>query len=70
VLRRAGHTEAAVDLARAAGLYPAGILAEVVNDDGTMARRPQLERFAKNHDLTIMNIDDLIRFRRRHYPRL
>jgi 3,4-dihydroxy 2-butanone 4-phosphate synthase/GTP cyclohydrolase II len=65
VLRRAGHTEAAVDLARAAGLYPAGILAEVVNDNGTMARRPQLERFAKNHDLPIMTIDDLIRFRRR-----
>jgi 3,4-dihydroxy 2-butanone 4-phosphate synthase/GTP cyclohydrolase II len=65
VLRRAGHTEAAVDLAQAVGLYPAGILAEIVNDDGTMARRPQLERFAKEHDLTIMNIDDLIRFRRR-----
>jgi 3,4-dihydroxy 2-butanone 4-phosphate synthase/GTP cyclohydrolase II len=66
VLRRAGHTEAAVDLARAAGLYPAGILAEVVNDDGTMARRPQLERFARDNDLSIMSIDDLIRFRRRN----
>jgi 3,4-dihydroxy 2-butanone 4-phosphate synthase/GTP cyclohydrolase II len=65
VLRRAGHTEAAVDLARAAGLYPAGILSEIVNDDGTMARRPELESFANTHDLPILSIDDLIRFRRR-----
>jgi 3,4-dihydroxy 2-butanone 4-phosphate synthase / GTP cyclohydrolase II len=65
VLRRPGHTEAAVDLARAAGLNPAGILAEIVNDDGTMARRPELERFATNHDLTIMSIADLIQYRRR-----
>src|SRR4051795_9763728 len=49
VLKRAGHTEAAVDLARLAGMYPAGVLAEVVNDDGTMSRLPELERFATEH---------------------
>ena len=51
VLRRAGHTEAAVDLARLAGLRPAGVLAEVVNDDGTMARVPELLRFKEQHGL-------------------
>ena len=51
MLGGAGHTEAAVDLARLAGLTPAGVLAEVVNDDGTMARLPQLEVFAEEHDL-------------------
>jgi 3,4-dihydroxy 2-butanone 4-phosphate synthase / GTP cyclohydrolase II len=64
VLKRAGHTEAAVDLARLAGLYPAGVLAEIVNDDGTMARLPQLERFAAEHDLQMISIADLIRYRR------
>ncbi|MCZ7526075.1 MAG: bifunctional 3,4-dihydroxy-2-butanone-4-phosphate synthase/GTP cyclohydrolase II [Acidimicrobiia bacterium] len=64
VLKRAGHTEAAVDLARLAGLYPAGVLAEVVNDDGTMARLPQLERFAAEHGLQLISIADLIRYRR------
>jgi 3,4-dihydroxy 2-butanone 4-phosphate synthase / GTP cyclohydrolase II len=64
VLKRAGHTEAAVDLARLAGLYPAGVLAEVVNDDGTMARLPELERFASEHGLQIISIADLIRYRR------
>jgi 3,4-dihydroxy 2-butanone 4-phosphate synthase / GTP cyclohydrolase II len=64
VLKRAGHTEAAVDLARLAGLYPAGVLAEIVNDDGTMARLPQLERFAAAHDLQMISIADLIRYRR------
>jgi 3,4-dihydroxy 2-butanone 4-phosphate synthase/GTP cyclohydrolase II len=64
VLKRAGHTEAAVDLARLAGLTEAGVLAEVVNDDGTMARRPQLEVFAAEHDLHIITIADLIRYRR------
>lgn len=65
VLRRAGHTEAAVDLARLAGLSPAGALCEVVSDDGTMARLPELERFAENHGLTIVSIADLIAYRRR-----
>ena len=64
VLKRAGHTEAAVDLARLAGLSPAGVLAEVVNDDGTMARLPELERFAAEHDLAMISIADLIRYRR------
>jgi 3,4-dihydroxy 2-butanone 4-phosphate synthase/GTP cyclohydrolase II len=64
VLKRAGHTEAAVDLARMAGLYPAGVLSEIVNDDGTMARLPELERFAKEHDLVMISIADLVRHRR------
>jgi len=64
VLKRAGHTEAAVDLARLAGLSPAGVLAEVVNDDGTMSRLPELERFAAGHDLKLISIADLIRYRR------
>ena len=64
VLKRAGHTEAAVDLARLAGLQPAGVLAEVVNDDGTMARLPELERFAAEHGLQLISIADLIRYRR------
>jgi 3,4-dihydroxy 2-butanone 4-phosphate synthase/GTP cyclohydrolase II len=64
VLKRAGHTEAAVDLARLAGLSPAGVLAEVVNDDGTMSRLPELERFAGRHDLKLISIADLIRYRR------
>jgi len=66
VLKRAGHTEAAVDLARLAGLRPAGVLAEIVNDDGTMARLPQLEHFAAVHDLPLISIADLIAHRRRH----
>ncbi|MFN8036045.1 MAG: bifunctional 3,4-dihydroxy-2-butanone-4-phosphate synthase/GTP cyclohydrolase II [Acidimicrobiia bacterium] len=66
VLKRAGHTEAAVDLARLAGCYPAGVLAEVVNDDGTMMRVPQLELFAAEHDLHMVSIADLIRYRRRY----
>jgi len=65
VLKRAGHTEAAVDLARLAGRYPAGVLAEVMNDDGSVARLPDLERFAKEHDLLIGTIADLIAYRRR-----
>jgi 3,4-dihydroxy 2-butanone 4-phosphate synthase/GTP cyclohydrolase II len=64
VLRRAGHTEAAIDLARLAGLRPAGVLAEIVNDDGTMARLPQLLKFAKQHKLKICSIAALIEFRR------
>jgi 3,4-dihydroxy 2-butanone 4-phosphate synthase / GTP cyclohydrolase II len=65
VLKRAGHTEAAVDLARLAGLYPAGVLCEIVNEDGTMARLPDLIRFARQHRLRIISIADLIRYRRR-----
>jgi 3,4-dihydroxy 2-butanone 4-phosphate synthase/GTP cyclohydrolase II len=65
VLRRRGHTEAAVDLARLAGLTPAGVLAEVVNDDGTMARLPQLEVFAKEHDLKLISIEQLVEYRKR-----
>ncbi len=64
VLKRAGHTEASVDLARLAGCYPAGVLAEVTNDDGTMARLPELEKFAAEHNLQLISIADLIRFRR------
>ncbi len=64
VLNRAGHTEAAVDLARLAGLSPAGVLAEVVNDDGSMARGPDLVRFGEEHGLMIISIAHLIRFRR------
>lgn len=66
VLKRAGHTEAAVDLARLAGLAPAGVLCEVVNDDGTMARLPDLKRFAEQHGLLVISIADLIAYRRRH----
>ncbi|MDZ4827218.1 MAG: bifunctional 3,4-dihydroxy-2-butanone-4-phosphate synthase/GTP cyclohydrolase II [Actinomycetota bacterium] len=65
VLKRAGHTEAAVDLARLAGMQPAGVLAEIVNDDGTMRRLPDLETFAAEHDLVLISIADLIRFRSR-----
>ena len=65
VLRRPGHTEAAVDLARLAGLPEAGVLAEVVNDDGTMARLPRLREFAAAHDLALISIEQLIEYRRR-----
>jgi 3,4-dihydroxy 2-butanone 4-phosphate synthase / GTP cyclohydrolase II len=66
VLVRTGHTEAAVDLCRLAGLQPVGVLSEVVNDDGSMARRPQLEAFAQRHGLKIGTIADLIRYRLRN----
>jgi 3,4-dihydroxy 2-butanone 4-phosphate synthase / GTP cyclohydrolase II len=69
VLKRAGHTEAAVDLARLAGCNPAGVLAEIVNDDGTMQRRPDLEAFATEHGLVLVTIADLIRYRR-HWEKL
>jgi 3,4-dihydroxy 2-butanone 4-phosphate synthase/GTP cyclohydrolase II len=65
VLKRAGHTEAAVDLARLAGLYPAGVLCELVNDDGTMARLPELRRFCDEHGIHLISIADLIAHRRR-----
>lgn len=63
VLRRAGHTEAAVDLARLSGLYPAGVICEIMADDGTMARAPQLEEFAVRHQLKMTTIERLIRYR-------
>jgi 3,4-dihydroxy 2-butanone 4-phosphate synthase/GTP cyclohydrolase II len=65
VLRRAGHTEAAVDLATMAGMFPAGVICEVMNDDGTMARMPELVRVAREHDLVLISIADLIEYRRR-----
>jgi 3,4-dihydroxy 2-butanone 4-phosphate synthase / GTP cyclohydrolase II len=65
VLRRAGHTEAAVDLARLAGLPPAGVLCEIVNDDGSMARLPELRIFADRYGLALVSIADLIAYRRR-----
>ncbi|MGI6550346.1 MAG: bifunctional 3,4-dihydroxy-2-butanone-4-phosphate synthase/GTP cyclohydrolase II [Syntrophomonadales bacterium] len=66
VLRRAGHTEASVDLAKLAGLYPAGVICEIMNDDGTMARVPELLEFAAHHNLKIITIADLIQYRRQH----
>ncbi|QID33407.1 bifunctional 3,4-dihydroxy-2-butanone-4-phosphate synthase/GTP cyclohydrolase II [Pampinifervens florentissimum] len=63
VLERAGHTEASVDLARLAGLYPAGVICEIMKEDGTMARLPDLMEFAKRFDLKIITIADLIRYR-------
>jgi len=66
VLRRAGHTEAAVDLARMAGLAEAGVICEIMNDDGTMARMPQLEEFRKKHNLKWCTVADLIAYRRRN----
>ncbi len=67
VLRRAGHTEATVDLAKAAGMYPAGVLCEVTGADKTgMARLPELERFASQHGLDLISIADLVRYRRQH----
>jgi 3,4-dihydroxy 2-butanone 4-phosphate synthase/GTP cyclohydrolase II len=65
VLRRAGHTEAAADLAQLAGLRPAGVLCEILHDDGTMARLPELQRFRREHGLKICTIRDLIAYRRR-----
>ncbi|BCX89603.1 3,4-dihydroxy 2-butanone 4-phosphate synthase/GTP cyclohydrolase II [Methylomarinovum tepidoasis] len=66
VLSRAGHTEAGCDLARLAGLEPAAVIVEILNEDGTMARRPELERFAREHGLKMGTIADLIRYRLEH----
>ncbi|MBP6091204.1 MAG: bifunctional 3,4-dihydroxy-2-butanone-4-phosphate synthase/GTP cyclohydrolase II [Crocinitomicaceae bacterium] len=66
VLRRAGHTEAAVDLARLAGFEPAGVIVEILNEDGTMARLPELVEIAKKFDLKIVSIEDLIEYRIKH----
>src|SRR5439155_6160997 len=65
VLKRAGHTEATVDLARLAGMYPAGVLCEIMNEDGSMARMPQLVRVANLHGLRMISIADLIQHRRK-----
>jgi len=65
VLVRAGHTEATIDFMKLAGLYPAGVICEIMNDDGTMARLPQLLEFSKQHNLRICSITDLIEYRRR-----
>lgn len=64
VLKRCGHTEASVDLAKLAGLRPAGVICEIMNDDGTMARTPELMEFAKVHNLKIITIEDLVAYRR------
>jgi len=66
VLRRTGHTEAAIDLARLAGLKPAGAIVEIMNEDGTMARLPQLIKVAKKHHLKIISIEDLVSYRMQH----
>ncbi|KAB2814274.1 3,4-dihydroxy-2-butanone-4-phosphate synthase [Phaeocystidibacter luteus] len=63
VLRRTGHTEAAIDLARLAGLYPAGVIVEIMNEDGTMARLPQLLEIAAEHNLKVVSIEDLVAYR-------
>ena len=65
VLQRVGHTETAVDLARLAGLYPAGVICEILDDDGTAARRPQLEKFAHRHELKSITVADLVAYRLR-----
>ncbi len=66
VLKRAGHTEAAVDLARMAGFKPGGVICEVMNDDGSMARVPELRQFADDHNIKLVTIADLIQYRKRH----
>ncbi|MCX5935255.1 MAG: 3,4-dihydroxy-2-butanone-4-phosphate synthase, partial [Pseudanabaena sp. LacPavin_0818_WC45_MAG_42_6] len=66
VLKRAGHTEAAVDLAQMSGLYPAGVICEIQNDDGSMARLPELIEYAKLHNLKLISIADLISYRLAH----
>lgn len=63
VLKRAGHTEAAIDLAKLAGLYPAGVICEIMNEDGSMARFPELTEYSKKHNLKILFISDLIKYR-------
>ncbi len=66
VLRRTGHTEAAIDFARLAGLKPAGVIVEIMNEDGTMARLPQLQEVAKKFDIKIVSIEDLVAYRMEH----
>ena len=66
VLRRTGHTEAAIDFARLAGMKPAGVIVEIMNDDGTMARLPDLKKIAKKFNLKIVTIEDLVAYRMQH----
>src|ERR1700712_1973064 len=66
VLQRVGHTEAAVDLARLAGVYPAGVICEILNEDGSTAKRPQLEAFARAHGLTFITVAQLVAHRLKH----
>ena len=66
VLRRTGHTEAAIDFARLAGLEPAGFIVEIMNEDGTMARLPDLFEIAKRFDIKIVSIEDLVAYRMQH----
>lgn len=66
VLKRAGHTEASVDLAQMANLYPAGVIGELINDDGSMMRLPELEKFAAQHHIPIITVADIVRYRRRY----
>ena len=66
VLQRAGHTESTVDLCRMAGLAPVGIICEIINDDGTMARRPELQVFARSHALHIVSVKQIIAYRYHH----
>ncbi len=66
VLQRVGHTEAAVDLARFAGLYPAGVICEILNEDGTTARRPQLEAYCREHGITFITVAQLVAYRLKH----
>lgn len=66
VLKRAGQTEASVDVARLAGLYPAGVICEIMNEDGSMARMPELEKFSQTYDIPILTIADLINYRMKH----
>ncbi|RPH94426.1 bifunctional 3,4-dihydroxy-2-butanone-4-phosphate synthase/GTP cyclohydrolase II [candidate division KSB1 bacterium] len=66
VFERMGQTEAAVDMAKLAGLFPSGVLCEIMNPDGTMMRRPDLRKFAEQHDLKMISVEDLIRYRTRH----
>ncbi len=67
VLVRRGHTEASVDLARMAGFKPAGVICEITNDDGTMARAPEIVAFAKQFDYPVMTIEDLVAYREKHH---
>ncbi len=66
VLVRCGQTEASLDLARLAGLYPSGVICEIMNEDGTMARMPQLKKFVQKHNLKIISVADIIRYRTAH----
>ncbi|MEE8117475.1 MAG: bifunctional 3,4-dihydroxy-2-butanone-4-phosphate synthase/GTP cyclohydrolase II [Gemmatimonadales bacterium] len=66
VLQRVGHTEASIDLARLAGLYPAGVICEILAEDGTMMRRPALERFAREHSMTLVTVAQLVAYRLQH----